>query len=170
MTHKWPQDGLRDRQNCRRRAYFADLPSICSYCLRWPQGGPKIAPRWPKMVPRWPQNGPRWPTNRCKAILRLLRAGFKMQDSFKMTPRWPEMAQDGPKKASRWPKHDLKMASGIANFVLSPRRRAYFADLPFLYSYCLRWPQNGPRWPRDGPKMAQDGQQIAATWLKIASR
>ena len=120
--------------------------------------------------------------------IQLASRWLKMQDSFKMTPRWPEMAQDGPKKAPRWPKHDLKMASGIAKIVLSPRRRAYFADLPFLCSYCLRWPQDGPRWPRDGPKiaprwpkmvprwpqdglkMAQDGQRIAATWLKIASR
>ena len=40
------------------------------------------------------QDGSRWLT----MASRLIRAGFKMQDSFKMIPRWPEIA---PKMAPK---------------------------------------------------------------------
>ena len=47
---------------------------------RWPQDGPKMAPRWPKTARKWAQDGPkiapRW---------------------LKMAPTWPKMTQDGSK-------------------------------------------------------------------------
>ena len=66
-----------------------------AWAPRWPQDGPKMAPRWPKMAPRRLQDGPR----------RLQDEPGRLQDG----PRWP---QDGPRwrqDGPRWPQDGFKM-------------------------------------------------------------
>ena len=95
---------------------------------KWPQDGPKMAPKGPKMAPKWPQHGSENALEsqintykrKCR-ILRNLRYNRHLrevlreakrhqddpkrpQDGPKMAPRGLRMAARGPKMAPRGPK------------------------------------------------------------------
>ena len=96
----------------------------------------------PQDGPFRPQDGPRWPKDG------ELSGDKRPQDGSKMAPT-------GPKRASAWP-------LGTSKSVLSPRRRANYADLVrlflFLPAHIFPCPFEAPKWsflaPR-WPKMAQ---------------
>ena len=117
--------------------------------------GPKMAEIAPRMALRWHQDG------------------SKMQDISRwllLVSRWPVMAQCVSKMASTW----LPDSSKI---VLSPRRRAHFAEvLPLrrdgrklskiTSKHGPKMVQEAPRWPQDGPKRPQDGPKTAPRWTQ----
>ena len=59
---------MRDYAKNKKKQFvlFNDFIALkgCKIVARWPQDGPKMAPRWPKMGPDGPKmapDGPRWP-------------------------------------------------------------------------------------------------------------
>ena len=141
---------------------------------RWPQDGPKRAPKTlqkvyhgvssPKISPKRPKMAQDEP--------KITRERLKMaQNGPKLALLDSKLPQDGPKQASTWLPGNLKM-------VLSPRRRANFVKLAchalFHHAASLSFFQRlkmthaGPRLAQVGPKLAprwaQDGLKMAPRW------
>ena len=108
--------------------------------LRWPQNGPKMAPRWLQEGPRWPQVGPKGP---------------------KMAPGWPRMAP-------RWPQDGPKMAPGGTKMAQGTPKMAQ--NGPKMAQSTSRWPQDGPKmapsWPQEGPQRPQNDVRTGLKTMK----
>ena len=146
MDPRWPQDG----------------PKMAPRCSCGPQDGPKRTQDGPKSAPRRSQEGPRF-SKRPQDGPKRPQGGPNMASRTDLGSSWASgAAQNLVQDVSKSMFEAIEMAKRtLVEIRFSPRRGASFSHA----KRCQKRPRS-PKWPQDDPKRPQNGLKRPQDGLK----